>query len=241
MLKMENPLFQWGGSDIFFSMLLFLLFFTPLVYLFYMYEQFSSVFSRKERCLSLVVGLLALFASGVFCGFCSLFVFLSRYTGSSFSAYLFSRWFSFIVVPCVIFFGLFVLFSKDSLQVRLSRFLEFTLPFYIIYLPFEVITRLDTPSVFQIFFVPTLAITDCFVLSVFLKTGGRFFAESRVKAAACLIAGLILSIIPFALEALWYYQGAFVLWFLPALLYALLPVFAVLKKKNWSLKSLFSR
>ena len=210
-------------------MYLFLLFFTPLVYVFYNYACTSSGFFSSERRLCALIALAGLFSACVICGFCSLFVFSTLYTGTSFAAYLFFQWFIYVIQPFGIFYGLFLLFSKDSWEVRLGHFLHFVLPFYSVYLPFETISRMDSPSLFLLFFRPLLCLSVCVFLSLAIARMQSRLSTSRVTAILILLSGLVLSVLPFVFESLWYYQYNFFLWFLPTLLFSAAPLLLLMR------------
>lgn len=210
-------------------MYLFLLLFTPLIYIFYNYTSVSSGFFSSQRRLSALIALAGLFSASVVCGFCSLFVFSSLYTGTSFAAYLFLQWAFFVVLPSGIFYGLFLLFSKDEWEVRLSYFLHFILPFYIVYLPFETISRMDDPSVFLLFFRPVLCLSVCVFLSVAIKKMLDRLHSSLVTAVLIMISGVVLSVLPFVFESLWYYQYQFFLWLIPSLLFCASALFLLMR------------
>jgi len=214
---------------------LFLLLFTPVVYGFFCYICFASYTRRSDCCKSVAVAVFALFFAALVCGFHSFFVFSVDYTGIDFSVYMIRQWLLFTGVPCLIFYGIFILFSKDSWKFRLDNFLHFMLPFYTVYLPYETFSRMNEPSLFFLFVRPALCISTVLLISVALKEGIRFFNTKRSVSILIVFSALVLSIISAVFDALWYFQIPFFLWFIPSVAFAAIPVLLLLgieAKKN---------
>lgn len=84
------------------------------------------------------------------------------------------------LVPCVILYGLFILFSKDSFAFKVQSLLPLLLSFYAIYLPYTIVSTAEgLYSGFDAFCKPILYTFMIFQLSQLSKSICKSFKEKK--------------------------------------------------------------
>ncbi len=192
---------------------------------------FYLIFKRDKK-LTLIV------AIGLMCGvllasYKALFLFSRRIVPYSFIsnfAYFNLRQ-SF--VPCVVLFVLFALIFKDTLKSKIEYFLPLELSFYMVYLPYCIVSTSEgLYSKYSLFFKPVVYAAMLFQCSISLKIAFEKFEEKKtVPAVIHSVIIFVYLLIPSFIECLFYLDDKFILPLIMTLAVSALPVFFIVVSK----------
>ncbi len=178
----------------------------------------------------LVLGLLA---AGFVCVIKSFFIFTSHLWTDSFIEGSWYLYYSEILLPCIIMFGLYLIFSKDPLDYKANAFIPLLGAFYTVFLPYKVLQLSEAESLYTLFVKPVLYISMVIYISTFLK---KIFKAKNDKSTIRIIANsamiLIFSIVPALLETFWYLGGTAFIYIPLALVYAVFAFVLYLKLRG---------
>ena len=189
---------------------MFLFFLFPVVFSYCVYHDFKTcgAFYLKHRILVI------LFAVICGCAAAALFefvIFVPEYFGTNFLLYVLVHWIFGFVIP-LLFYVLFVLWSKDSWKDRIDSFLYFMLPFFSVYVPFVCFSQEKYTSFFFLFIAPLLMMFTIFAIK---REVIRIFTDIQTKTRSFIPSVFLIlfeSILPFVIQGLWYFDFSFFVW-----------------------------
>lgn len=191
-------------------MYLFLFLLFPLVSFFYAFSDCKSFGFQylKDRFFVALTGcLFGALISAIF-EFC---IFIPVYQKQNFGIFLLLQFCFFVFIP-FLFFLLFCLWSKDSSRFKIENFFYFMLPFYSVYLPFELFTNNARSSLFMLFILPVLFLLMLFAVK---REVLDFYECVKARSPKCLLSVFFILaevIIPVLNFTLCHFDFLFVYW-----------------------------
>ena len=166
-------------------------------------------------------------AAALLCAFRAFFLFAHRVIPYSFGDNFVFLFFRQVFLPLIILYGLFFFISRDSLDFKIEMFLPLMTSFYMLYLPFCIISSAEgLYSAFGLFVKPILFAAMLFQLSFSLWGLKKSFEERKILLAVMYGFLLLLYIIaPALIEAFYMISAGFLLSLLFSILYCAIPVF----------------
>lgn len=169
----------------------------------------------------------------VVCTIKAFFIFSNHVWSASFMGTFVYLFFVETLLPCVLLYTVFNLFSKDDGSYRADSFLPLLSAFYSIFLPFRVITLGEPLTVFPLFVKPILYISAIALMATFIH---RVFDLLSTKPISKIILncalGLLTAAFPTLLEAWWHKGGKMILWLPLAVIYSASSFVFYLKLKK---------
>lgn len=199
-------------------MYLFLFLLFPVVSFFYAFFDYKSsgIQYLKDRFFVALTGcLFGALLSAVF-EFC---VFIPVYQKQNFVIFSLLQFCFFIFIP-FLFFVLFILWSKDENRFKIENLLYFMLPFYSVYLPFELFTNNARSSVFLLFIFPVLFLLMLFSVK---REVLDFYEWVQLRSPKCLVSVffiLVEVIAPVLILSLCHFDLLFVYWLASSFVFA---------------------
>lgn len=196
-----------------FSFLLF-----PVVFSFYIYRDFNDrggfVFLKNK----ILPSLFGLCCAVFLCLLFEYFVFLPQYHGTSKFAFFALNWLVSFFLPAL-FYGLYILWSKDEWAQRIDNFLYFMLSFYMIYLPFLCFSAKGGSAFFILFFAPLLFLFMLFPIKREVFT----IFEKSVPDPKMIVKNAVFiffeSAVPSFIYMLWHFDFFVLTWTILSFLY----------------------
>ena len=148
--------------------------------------------------------LIGIICAVVLCLFLVLFSFSHRIVTFDFSKNLIHLLLTQTVLPLLVPYLLFILFSKDTFEYKIESFLPLCLSFFIIYLPFIILTTEEgLYSGFSLFIKPVLFLIMILTCSFSVKQVYKSIVSKKViPAIIFIVVFVVLMIIPSVIEAL---------------------------------------
>ena len=190
----------------------------------------ECLYIRKKTLIPVVF--CGAFLAALVCAFRTFFIFAHRVVPYSFAenfGFFFVRQ---ILLPILILYGLFFLLSRDSIEFKVEMFLPLMTAFYMLYLPYTIVSSAEgLYSAFGLFVKPVMFIAMLLQLTVCVNGIKRSVENKKivftVLYALCLIVYLI---IPAMVEAMYMVNTNLAVALFSALLYCVLPgLFVTLK------------
>jgi hypothetical protein len=159
------------------------------------------------------------------CAFRTFFLFAHRVIPYSFSENFIFLLMRQIILPTFVLYGLFFALSRDSIEFKVEMFLPLTASFYMVYLPFCIVSSAEgLYSAFGLFVKPCMFAAMLCFLSVLAKT---FFAAFNSKKIFLLVIYVLLAliylIVPAMVEAMYLVNTSLMCTLLCAIPYCALP------------------
>lgn len=177
--------------------------------------------TKQERLSFIPAILWGFLGSSLFCAI-KAFFFISEYIQTASYLNEFIRLFlleSFL--PCVILCGLFVLFSKDSVEYKINCFIPLVGSFYAVFVPYKIFSLTEPLSFFPLFVKPVLFISMvifcAFIIQNIYSAYGSKSIGKIILLSILLLANLC---IPALMETWWYFGGKFYFYTPVAVIYA---------------------
>ena len=143
-------------------MLLFLLFLMPLSLIFYM------TYKKSDKTVS--ASILGFMVSLVIVMFRGFFTFSHKIVYFSFWPNFLDLFLLQTLIPVAILYGIFFFVDHDDIDYKVKAYIPLTMSFYVIYLPYSVITSTDSMySGFNIFIKPALCSLMIFLTGLYIK------------------------------------------------------------------------
>lgn len=199
-------------------MLLFTILLLPLILCFYCFSQKSL-----KVVMPIFIGTMA---GILLCLFKVLFLYAHRVVPYDF----FSNFIYLIIrqsmLPAVLLYGLFFLFSKDDFEYKGNFCYPLLISFYMIYLPYSIISTAEgLYSFFSVFLKPVLFFIMIYLVSYFVKLLLTNVSEKNVvKIILYSLLILITLVVPSVLEAFIIIKKMIVIVYLVSVIYCLIPV-----------------
>ena len=206
-------------------MYLFMFLFLPLVLTAY-------CFYKKDRKIIPVI-FLGIIAAVLVCGFKAFFLYSHRIIPYSFGK---NVWYLLVrqtLIPVLLVYGIFCLWSKDELSFKFESFLPLVLSFYILYLPYNIISTSDhVISTFQLFVKPAVFAVMLLLISFILRKFEYCIREKKIVLLVLLsIFAIVIQIVPALLEGMFFLDMNYVLILILSIIYCgLIPVLFLLKR-----------
>ena len=139
-------------------------------------------------------------------------------------------------IPLAVCAVIFLIFSKDNAQYKISALTPLFYSFYLVFVPYEVISRGEKTSFFCIVLLPFFAISAVLIFTEFLNLSFKYFKiKKNVPAVLFIVAALVSSFVPAIEYALWYFKiSTFLLVFI-AILFFVASFFSIIffRKENF--------
>lgn len=168
----------------------------PLAVAFYYFNS-EKKHSLLSICIGIITGFLVLAVKEFFTN-------SHRIIPYSYSSNFIFLLFAETFIPVVVLFGIYFLISKDSLEFKFGEFFPLTASFYIVYLPYLVISSPEAKTAFEIFAKPVLFLS----MLVSLQTGLNLILKGIKSKKFFIPAGVFLIllylVIPALMEALFF-------------------------------------
>ncbi len=163
------------------------------------------------------------------CVFRTFFLFSHRVIPYSFSENFLFLLMRQILIPLLLLYGIFFLISRDSIELKVEMFLPLTASFYMIYLPFSIISSAEgLYSVFALFMKPCMFAAMLYFLSFFAKSIlASFNSKKIIFVVLYSFAALVFLMLPAMVEAMYLVNTNSVLTFFCVICYCLLALFLV--------------
>lgn len=178
---------------------------------------------RKKELIPIVFS--GVISALLVCAFRIFFLFAHRVVPYSFSENFAFLLFQQALLPIILLYGLFFLISRDSLEFKVEMFLPLTASFYMIYLPFCIISSAEgLYSAFGLFVKPCLFIAMLYFLSFAAKA---VMSTAKNKKFVFMILFLLLSVlylfVPALIESMYLMTTNLFIAILCSIPYCLLP------------------
>ncbi len=206
-------------NAIFLDMYLFLLIAIPVC-------LFIFFHSQENKARFAVPALFGFICAMIVCVIDEFFIFSIHHFTEVFMANFAYLFLSEIFIPSIILCAIYIPLSKNPAQIRAKSIIPLLLGFYLIYMPYKVITGKENAAFFQLFIKPVIII--CFIQAACslaglavqsLKTGKKQLAIPYFSAVfiACLLPSLT--------ETIWYMKISDIVWIVLAVIQIALAVF----------------
>ncbi len=114
------------------------------------------------------------------------------------------------LLPSAILIAVFLLFSKDSSEYKGAAILPLLASFYAVFIPYSGFTSAEKATAFMIFTKPLLFTALCIWLELFISKALSLFAEKKISAFIIVtVLSIAASLVPAAIQTLWYYDTLF--------------------------------
>ncbi|MBP5520287.1 MAG: hypothetical protein J6X84_06900 [Treponema sp.] len=139
----------------------------------------------KKRVDMIPVIFMGIVAAVLICGFRTFFLYSHRVIPYSFVKNVFYLLFHQSLVPIALVYGIFFLISKDSLSFKIEAIFPLLLSFYVLYLPYNIISSSEQIyTTFPLFVKPVLFTVMIFSLALAVKQIEKsHFAENSLYTA----------------------------------------------------------
>ena len=167
------------------------------------------------------------------CGFRAFFLYSHRIIPFSFEQNMWYLLLRQTLLPVIVLYGVFFLVSKDEISYRVEALFPLLLSFYLLYLPYTILSGLDhIITTFPLFVKPVL-----FTVMIFLLGLGAKHIEKTVKAkkyvftVIWILISLVSVVVPSVLETMYILNmNYFLILVLSGVYSAVLPVLFMLSK-----------
>ncbi len=189
------------------------------------------IYKKDTRIIPVIfVGIVA---AVLVCGFKAFFLYSHRIIPFSFGK---NVWYLLVrqtLIPVILVYGLFFLWSKDQLSFKFDAFMPLVMAFYVLYLPYNIISTADhVITSFQLFVKPAVFAVMILTISFLLKRlENSITANKKVMAVLIGILIVINLLIPALLESMYILDmNYFLILLLSGLYSAVLPLLFILSK-----------
>ena len=189
-------------------------------------------FYKKDSHLIPVI-VTGIVAAVLVCGFKAFFLYSHRIIPYSFESnvlYLLVRQ---TLLPVVLLYGIFFAWSKDSISYKVEAFFPLLISFYMLYLPYTIISTSDgLYTSFPLFVKPVLFVVMIFSLGLSAKHIEKTLKNKKIILAVIwILIGLVSVVIPSLLEGMYILDMNYLLVLVLSAVYsALLPVLFILSR-----------
>ena len=164
------------------------------------------------------------------CGFRAFFLYAHRIVPFSFeknAIYLLMRQ---SLLPVIMVYGIYFFWSKDELSYRIETFFPLMISFYMLYLPYNIIsTSGHVFTTFPLFVKPVIFAVMIFSIALFLSHVEKAFENKRyVFVALWIIVSIISLVIPALLESMYILDMNYALVLILSALYCVITPLAFL-------------
>ena len=164
------------------------------------------------------------------CGFRAFFLYAHRIVPFSFeknAIYLLMRQ---SLLPVILVYGIYFFWSKDELSYRIETFFPLMISFYMLYLPYNIIsTSGHVFTTFPLFVKPVIFAVMIFSIALFLSHVEKAFENKRyVFVALWIIVSIISLVIPALLESMYILDMNYALVLILSALYCVITPLAFL-------------
>ncbi len=189
-------------------------------------------FYKKDSHLIPVI-VTGIVAAVLVCGFKAFFLYSHRIIPYSFERnvlYLLVRQ---TLLPVVLLYGIFFAWSKDSISYKVEAFFPLLISFYMLYLPYTIISTSDgLYTSFPLFVKPVLFVVMIFSLGLSAKHIEKTLKNKKIFFAVIwILIGLVSVVIPSLLEGMYILDMNYLLVLVLSAVYsAFLPVLFILSR-----------
>ncbi len=139
-------------------------------------------------------------------------------------------------IPMAICTVIFIIFSKDSAQYKISAISPLFYSFYSVFIPYEVISHGEKTSFFCIMILPLFAISAVLIFMELLNLSFKNFKNKKTPSAILFIVlAVISSFVPAIEYAIWYFKISNFLLIFIAIIFFLVSLLSILiyRKENF--------
>lgn len=167
------------------------------------------------------------------CGFRAFFLYSHRIIPLSFELNLLYLLLRQTLLPVIVLYGVFFLVSKDEIAYKVEAFFPLLISFYLLYLPYTILSGLDhIITTFPLFVKPTLYTVMIFSLGLSAKHIEKTVnAKKYIFTAVWIIIALVSLVFPSVMETMYLMDMSyFLILMLSAVYSAALPVLFMLSR-----------
>lgn len=114
--------------------------------------------------------------------------------------------------PTLIVTAIFMIFSKDSLDYKISSLIPLISSFYAVFIPYDVIALEEKHTFYMLFTRTIIAISSIFSFSALIRFASEKFKNKNINSGILFsILSLFLFFIPSVSYSIWYYKISTVL------------------------------
>lgn len=189
-------------------------------------------FYKKDSHLIPVI-FTGLISAVLVCGFRAFFLYSHRVIPYSFELNMWYLLLRQTLLPVLVLYGVFFLISRDSISYKVEALFPLLISFYLIYLPYTIISAADhIITSFPLFIKPTLFAVMIFSLGLSAKHIEKTIkAKKFVFTAIWILISLVSIVLPSVLETMYILDMSYFLLLLLSGIYsAALPVLFILSR-----------
>ncbi len=196
-------------------------------------------FYKKDRRIIPAI-FLGIIVAVLVCGFRAFFLYAHRIVPFSFQKNAFYLLMRQSLLPVIMVYGIYFLWSKDELSYKIETFFPLMISFYMLYLPYNIISTSEQVfTTFPLFVKPVIFAVMIFSISLFLRCVQKAFEKkSYVFVGLWIFISIVNLVIPALLETMYILDMNYALVLILSALYCfvvLVPFilcrFGFLKKK----------
>ncbi len=141
-------------------------------------------------------------------------------------------------LPTLILSAIFMIFSKDSLDYKISSLIPLILSFYAVFIPYDVIALSEKHTFYMLFARTIIAISSIFSFCFLIRFASENFKSKNVKFGILFsILSLLIFFVPSITYSLWYYKISTILLIIISVLMICLAIFLLILARFKNLKS----
>lgn len=136
------------------------------------------------------------------------------------------------LLPIIILSGLFLIFSRDKIEYKLQAFYPITASFYMIYMPYIVLSNHKTAfSAFELFVIPVIFVFMIYTISELILLTYKSLKNHKNILMAIYITGIFIYLFtPAFLQVLFIYNTRALIVYGIFLIYIAIPIFFTILK-----------
>ena len=189
-------------------------------------------FYKKDTHLIPVI-LLGLIAAVLVCGFRAFFLYAHRIVPYSFKSNVLYLLIRQTLLPVILLYGIFFIWSKDTVSYKVEALFPLLVSFYMLYLPYTIVSASDhVYTTFTLFIKPVLFAVMLFSIGLCAKHIEKTIRKRKFLFTAFWIIIAVISIVaPSLLEGMHILNMNYLLLLLLSLVYSsILPVLFILSR-----------